>query len=872
RKRFEKGQLKGLETARLIAALHDEIVLAAYSYTTRHIFKNPDPELSGRLSICAVGGYGRVEMAPQSDVDLLFLHDHQSPSAPLERITEYMLYLLWDVGFRLGQSVHSIKTCLGLARTDQTVLTSLLDLRFLCGDKDLAQTLYRRFRRSTSRKGRHYIAAKLDERDKRHEQVDNSRYVIEPNIKEGKGGLRDLHVLYWIARYLDRDGLINDAQKAQNYADVGLFDDNAAQRFVRATDFLWRARIHLHFEAGRPVETLTFDRQVTLARKMGYGSGPAEEAVEQFMREYFMNARQVGALTRIACARLEADKSLVLPKGLDVFLPNSRRYMKEEGFILHYGRLMFADPVHTGENPALIMQLFEIAGRRNLDIHPDAFSVIQHNQNLIDNAFRRDSEIADIFLSIFETARAPYATMKLMNDSGVLGRYLLEFGNIVARTQFNMHHAYTVDEHTLRLISNFHNILTGQLVREHPQLTDVAKSLTREQRRTLYLACLLHDVGKGKGDQCIEGAKLARRACRRLSLPHTETENVAWLVRRHLDMSEAAQRRDISNPETVREFSYLAGSVERLQMLTLLTVVDMRSVGPGVWNDWKRALLQNLYNSTLAYLEGHTDIKPDSLAAATRMQLFEGLPEECVARIKPVTDDLKASYWTSYDLVELARHARFYDMAIKSGTDRAVHTRFAQHRDIAEIWTLTRNRPGLFADIARAISVPGAQVTGAELHTGLNGRVMNVFYLQNAGHTAFGRLDEALLDMLRKRVEASITGDLNKMRVQDRQPTRRERAIPVASKVKLVPMESGQFIVETESRDRPGLLHDIACVLRDSGLDVLSAHIEVVGTRAIDAFYVQPVESGETFSSCRWANVKTALLDVLRANEADKVA
>lgn len=869
---FDKGRIGGLETARLISALHDDIILSVYAFIIRHVVRGENRTQAERISICAVGGFGRGEMAPGSDIDILFLHEGRKPSAYAEQVTEFMLYMLWDMGLKVGQSVRSIQTCLALAKADQTVLTSLLDLRYLCGDLEFAQTLYNKFRGSLSRKGRAYIADKLEERNIRHTREGDSRYVIEPNVKEGKGGLRDLHVLYWIARYLDRDGVIIDAQNAQSYVDMGLFDEQAAQRFVHAADFLWRARIHLHFSAGRAVETLSFDHQIILCRKMGYASGPVEEAVEKFMREYFMNARQVGELTRIACAKLEADKSIVLPKGLDVFLPSSRRKVKDDGFVLDHGRLMFADPMQLREDPKLIIQLFEIAGRRNLDIHPDAFSAINFRRNLIDNGFRSDPEIAEIFLRIFKTSRAPYATMMIMNEAGVLGRYMLEFGGIVARTQFNMHHAYTVDEHTLRLINYFHDILLGEFEDVHPGLTSIVQNFTADQRQVIYLACLLHDTGKGKGDQCIEGAKLARDACRRLKLSHTDTETIAWLVRRHLDMSETAQRRDISSAETIEDFANTVGSLERLQMLTALTIVDMRSVGPGVWNDWKATLIRNLYYATENYLKGNQGMEPEALASATRVQLIEDLPAEQLSRIQPILDEMEASYWTSYDLVELTRHADFFDKFSQSGEEMAVHTRLARRRDITELWILTKDRPGLFADICYAISASGAQIMGAQLHTSKTGRVMNIFFLQNAEHLAFGRLDETLLQKLRTNVSESVKGHNSSYSINLPKRTRREQAIPVKPRVKFIPTESNLMIIETESRDRPGLLYDIACGLRENDLAVLSAHIEVIGTMAIDAFYVQLENSDSALTKTQKARIKSDLMDIFQIEETNKAA
>jgi len=620
-----------------------------------------------------------------------------------------------------------------------------LDLRFVTGDKELAADLYLKYGKFVSAgRGRNYISAKLEERDIRHEREGNSRYVIEPNIKEGKGGLRDLHVLYWIAKYIQTDMDIIDPQRAKDYVDMGLFGPNAATRFSRAADFLWRARIHLHLSAGRAHETLSFDRQTVLARKMGHASGEIEEAVEKFMREYFINAREVGALTRIACAKLEADNAIRLPAGLDRFLPNSRRAVKEDSFIIEHGRLNFKDDMQIREDPSLILKLFLIAGKRNLDIHPDALGAINFRRNLIDTDFRRDPENSKIFQDILLTAKAPYATLKVMTEAGVLGRYLLEFGGIVARTQFNMHHAYTVDEHTLRLVNYFHDILSGELEEE--------QRFTKSQKRILYMTCLLHDTGKGKGDQCIEGAQLGRRACRRLGLPQDEIDTVAWLIRRHLDLSETAQRRDISDPDTIAEFGQLVGSQDRLDLLYVLTVVDIRAVGPGIWNDWKGVLLRNLHGSTSRYLDGKAELAPAAKARAAREQLIERLPPAHAARITPFLDELGDQYWLNFSMAGLVRHARFFDDMVEAGEDIQSYTRRDRPRDITEIWVAARDRPELFTDMTKAIASTNAAIVGARLHTGPKiddraPRVMNVFYLQNTEGFAFGRKNDRALQL-----------------------------------------------------------------------------------------------------------------------------
>jgi len=865
RERFERGRLDGIETARLLAAVHDGIIIGLWKFAKRHMVPDNPKDLEA-LSLCAVGGYGRAEMAPESDVDLLFLTQSKTVSDYAKSLTEFILYMLWDLGLKVGHATRTVDQCLSLAKEDQTILTSLLDVRHLAGNEDLSESLYRKFRKMISRgKGRAYISEKLAERDERHTREGNSRYVIEPNIKEGKGGLRDLHVLYWITRYQDREGQIIDAQHGLDYTKLGLFDEKAAQRFRSAADFLWRTRHHLHWTAARPTEQLSFDMQVKLAPKMGHAVKEVEVAVERFMREYFINARGVGALTRIACAKLEAENAIRLPKSLDKFLPRSRRNLKNEDFIIDHGRLNFADPLTIRDNPSQILQLFETAGRRNIDIHPDAFREIDFRRNLIDREFRLNPENSDIFQTTLLGAKAPYATLKTMNEAGVLGRYLSEFGGIVSRTQFNMHHAYTVDEHTLRLIDNYDDLAKGRLEDIIPIATKVASEFTKEQRLTMMLACLLHDTGKGKGDQCIEGAQLAHKACNRLGISQEITDDVAWLVRRHLDMSETAQRRDISDPETIERFAKLMGSKRRLDLLLVLTVSDIRSVGPGIWNDWKATLLRGLYLAVQNYLEGREDLAPTAKAASRKEQLLERLPEGHAENIAPITKALPDHYWLGFSMAKMVMHARFFDTLLKAKhdplSDTATKTRVNPRRNVTELWVLTRNRIGLFRDLTLAITASGASITGASLNTAENGLVMNVFYLLGPDGEAFAGHSPHHLELLRDSSRKAALGKTEALAIPSGLKSRRAGAIPVRPKVGFpATQRSDTCIIEVQGRDRPGLLHALSAFLTDVGYDISSAHIEVVGAMAIDVFYLRCIGMNDQ----RKKMLRTGLLDILR--------
>ncbi|PHR91587.1 MAG: [protein-PII] uridylyltransferase [Robiginitomaculum sp.] len=852
---FEDGKLTGIEAATKMAALHDDLLRALFVYADTQMFPTSAPE---PVSLCAVGGYGRGEMAPFSDIDLLILNTDKQPSERCQNLSEYLLYMLWDLGLKVGHAVRTPEQSIALAREDHTVLSALLDLRLLAGTPEPAVELVDLLRKERTRaKTRAYITAKLAAREGRHNLAGNSRYVIEPNIKEGKGGLRDLHELYWISRFVygKKSNTTADAPLKPHgvsaYVRHGLLNALDADRFTEAAEFLWQVRHHLHYLAGRATESLSFDRQDALAVRMGYTEKTPEARVEAFMHTYFMTAREVGALTRIACAKLESQSEILLPQGLDRFLPTSRRGLKAPGFVLDHGRLNFSNPKALKKNPVLILRLFHIAGARNLDIHPDAFATLAQNMSLIDDEFRASKEACEIFLEILLKSAPPGAVLQTMNEASVLGAYLPEFGAIVASTQFNMHHAYTVDDHTISLIKFLHDLETDELAREHPHTTKFLKGFTERQRKCLYLACLFHDVGKSEGDQCLDGARMARQATSRMGLPDADSDTIAWLVRNHLEMSETAQRRDTSDPATIENFARTVGSVARLQMLTALTVVDIRAVGPGIWNDWKGELMRQVYDGALQYLlDGSYDPAQESVNSA--FDDLQGKLEDTTAKASaPMFKSLGESYWKNTPQDVQIAHATFFENAATAHTDvkvdaKAKNTK-ASHfvranlnrpKDVTELWILSRDRTHLFADIAGAIAINGASVTGAQLYTGEDGFVFNIFYLQNPEGLAFGRQTPARLAKLEATTLQALKGKLGNLALPPTQPSRRADAIPIHPRAAFVSSDKNSAIIEVSGRDRPGLLYDLGRTFDAHGLSIHSAHMEVLGPKAIDVFYV----------------------------------
>ncbi len=785
---------EGIEVATLYSTAADDLLTTLWRFTTEILYPAPNPSEAERLSLIAVGGYGRGVLAPFSDLDLLFLRPWKSIPRT-EQVIEFMLYVLWDLGVKVGQSARSLDDCLALSKSDMTVRTALLEARPLAGDETLAADLIARFRALVVKADpRPFIAAKLEERDLRHQKSGAVRYRVEPNVKDGKGGLRDLNTLFWIAR-----SLAPDSPLGARVMD-GLLTARERRTFEESFDFLWRVRAHLHLTAGRPEEKLTFDLQPEVARRMGWRGRGDEPAVERFMRRYFLVARDVGALTRAMSAKLEARQQKPT-MSLSRLIPGRKRQLGVEGFVEDAGRLSVTGPEVFAAAPENLLILFRTADEHDLDLHPDAFSAVSRSLSLVTPSLRRDPEATRAFLDILAHGQRPYRVLTLMNETGLLGRFLPEWGRIVGQTQFNMYHAYTVDEHTLQAIGIINDIWRGKLKADHPASTEIVHRI--DDFEALMLAMLLHDVGKG-GDrgQLEDGAIAARRACDRLGLDPRRTEFVVWLVRNHLALSDYAQKRDVSDPATVRAFTKLVGDPERLRTLLILTVADIRAVGPGVWNAWKGGLIRALYQRT----EG----------------VFRG---EDVTHADPLDD--------YPDLVARARaDGAAADAVAIQGDEK-------DERAATRVAVAARDRPGLFVDLAAALAAAGADVVGARVATAPDGTVLDVFELQDGGGAPYGRSEPRRLTRLIEGLEAAARGGVPVAPAPIAPHSPRRAAFDVRPTAMVDLDESPTAaVVEVSGADRPGLLADLARAFALHGLSIRSAHIAGFGERAVDSFYV----------------------------------
>ena len=853
--RLQQGA-DGLDTARLLAAVQDEVISALYDYTTTHVFRASNPTEGERIAISATGGYGRAVLAPSSDIDLLTLHAWKtSPHA--ENVAEYMLYAMWDMGLKVGHAFRTPDECVRLAQNDVTIKTSLLDMRFICGDADLFVDARETFEdKCVKGQDAQFIADKLAERNARHARQGDTRYVVEPNVKESKGGLRDLQTLYWIIKHMHGGTSLEEVMLASS------FTQQDYRRYIRAAEFFWTVRCHLHYLTGRAEERLSFDLQPEIAERMGYRDRGDQLGVERFMKRYFLAAKDVGSLTRILAAKLEVAQKKK-PEGWRRLLPRRpARPLPETGFTIEDGRISITGDEVFADDPVNMVRLFTLADREEIDVHPDALWAATHHLGKIRTETRRSPEGQAAFLdALLETSR-PALTLKRMNEAGVLGKIQPEFGAIVAQTQFNMYHHYTVDEHTLRAVETIAEIEHGR-TEEHRLAKEIFPLI--ENRRALYLAMLLHDTGKGQGDQQVEGAKMARRAARRLGLDKSESELIAWLVGNHLEMSDTAQKRDIGDPRTVSTFAEKVGDLEHLRLLYVLTVADIKAVGPGVWNAWKGQLLADLYHNTAAALRGgRTD-------EASVLTVLEQRAEERRAQLMELRGEIpelmlkmETAYWTGFDLDDLAWHA---DCAEQGG---GVFTRVRGQRGGLDLLVIGEDRIGLFGSLVGAIVARGANIVTANAFTSSDNEVIDSFILQTPQGDVFADQDPARVEKLVADVKQALAAEVEPGDLSSRRG-RREAAFIVNPMVQIRNNVSADYtVVDLSGRDRPGLLYDVATVLADANLSIRSAHVGSYGERVFDAFYVQ-TQSGEKLADeTVKSTLRRRLLALLGSDEPDE--
>ncbi|MFA7413054.1 MAG: [protein-PII] uridylyltransferase [Rhizobium sp.] len=859
---FEDGS--GLKCAQRISWLQDQIITLIFRFVVTHVHS----EIADKIAVSAVGGYGRGTLAPGSDIDLLFLLPPKL-SDNMHKTVEFVLYLLWDMGLKVGHATRTVEECIRLSKTDMTIRTAILETRYVCGREELVEELHRRFDHEvTSNTAPEFIAAKLAERDERHRKSGDSRYLVEPNVKEGKGGLRDLQTLFWIAKYKYH------VRDSGELVQLGVLSRQEWRLFHKADDFLWAVRCHMHYLTGKPEERLTFDIQPEIAQNLGYQSRPGLSAVERFMKHYFLVAKDVGDLTRIFCATLEEQQAKAAPgltAAIGRFANRPRKIPGTVEFIEDRGRIALANKDVFKRDPVALMRFFHVADIAGLEFHPDALTAVTRSLSLITNEFRENEEANRLFLAMLTSRRDPGQILRRMNEAGVLGRFIPEFGKIVSMMQFNMYHHYTVDEHLIRTVEVLSEIDQGKAEEVHPLAATLMPGI--EDRESLYVAVLIHDIAKGRQeDHSVAGARVARKLCPRLGLSPKQTELVAWLVDQHLSMSMVAQTRDLHDRKTISDFAEKVQSLDRLKMLLVLTVCDIRAVGPGVWNGWKGQLLRTLYYETeLLISGGFSEVSRKERAKHAAEQLEKALGDWSEKDRKVYTKLHYEPYLLSVPLEDQVRHAHFIRQADESGQGLATMVRTHSFHAITEITVLAPDHPRLLSIIAGACAAAGANIADAQIYTTSDGRALDTILVNREFPIDEDEMRRGAT--ISKMIEDVLSG---RKRLPEVIATRSKgkkgnKTFPVQPHVTISNTLSNKFtVIEVECLDRIGLLAEITAVLSDLSLDIQSARITTFGEKVIDTFYVNDLIGQKITNENRQASI-AARLKAVMADQADEL-
>ena len=811
-----------------------------------------------KVAVVAGGGYGRGELFPYSDIDILFLYDHKNEGQAAE-IVEQILYILWDLGFKVGQAHRTIKEALELAKNDITIRTNLLDARLIAGDGELFTNFEARFDAELIKgKELEFVEAKLAERDTRHIRFGDSRYMLEPNVKEGKGGLRDAHTLWWLVRAAYGVASIGEL------VEKGLVSREEFKAFEKAQSFLCSVRAHLHYIAGRAEDRLTFDYQHALAVAMGFSHPSINRTIERFMRRYFASVRTVGSTTRVFCSLLEDEKKRK-PRNPFASLWNIKwglNYFKLDGQRLNVRYDDIFEKI-----PFAMLELFHVAQKHNLDIHPHALKLIANNLHRIDDELRSDPKANEIFLEILLSKKLAENTMRQMSDSGVLGRFIREFGRVIGQTQFNMYHVFTVDEHTLVALGIMHAVESGLLKKELPMASDIIQRIAL--KRVLYLALFCHDIAKGQGgDHSVLGEKVAMRLAKRFGFTDDEAQTTGWLVRNHLLFSNTATKRDLNDPKTVQDFVAKVQSPERLKLLLVLTVADIRAVSPHAWNNWKAGLLRELYiRAEQCMGTGKIELKEtqENLFIEDLKKLLIGWNEKEILHYQ---QQGTPNFWTS---VSPSRHAVIANMvraAENSAHPLLIDTQHDYENSVTEIIVCTLDSHGLFSKVAGAMSLAGANIISAKIFTLKNGIAVEIFQIQDLSGEVFDNAGR--LAKMSVYIEQVLSSELNlEKEFKNRSVARkiqhsRSKSVPLLGQV-LVDNEASHIhsVIELMARDRTGLLHDVTRVIAGLGLSIATAHISTYGTQVADVFYVKDNFGMKIANATKTKQIREKLLEVV---------
>jgi len=805
------------------------------------------------VAIVALGGYGRNELCPYSDIDLMFLYKPRNKSFTKD-VTEKLLYLLWDLNFEVGHSVRTIDECLELSveeDEDTTILTSLLDSRFIFGDQELYKDFQKRlFYDLLPGISYKFIQSKIKENEERINKFGRSIYLIEPNVKEGEGGLRDIHYALWIAQAKFKVKSFNELLPK------GILLEKELGTFEKGLNFLLLIRSELHYLSERREDRLGFEFQEKVAKFLGFKDAELP-AVERFMRIYYLRANEISEQSKRLIERCVTEPRAKIRTPKTVHL--------EYGFIIQSGMLSVSSADIFKEDPANLMRAFEYADKHELRMNSYLVDLIREgvSRTTIDESVRNNTEFNASFFRLLKRGKNVADTLFEMNRLRLLGYFIPEFGKIVCMGQHDAYHVYTVDVHSIFMVREIENLINYKYDEEFPLLTKTAESVM--QRHVLYLACLFHDMGKGEGrNHAQKGAAMIPKISKRMGLSKEDSEQLEFLVKHHLIMTHFSQRRDIHDFSLIARFARSVKTLETLSLLYLLTFADVRSVGPDVWTNWKGMLLKELYIRTVNILEQGEFKKEEPKDRLKRVteDVIKILGKKVGKRdVKNILSKMPDSYFLGFSPRKIASHVEFID---KSKEIIGFDLSFYPNQEFDELTIWGMDEPGIFSRFCGVIRASGFNILGARIATRSDGRILDVFYVNRLGKSS-GREDE-ILKKLDRNLNGVLSGKLDLEKLVAKRKKERssyDKTIPhYPTRIEVDNEASDKdTIIDVYTYDRGGLLYDITKTIKELNLSIEYAKISTKVDQVVDAFYVVDDKGEKITDAERIEDIKTAIFN-----------
>ncbi len=856
-----RNGMDSLEVVSQLTRLMDELIDFVYRRAAKDTEKRGLKQ-DNRLVLMALGSYGRRELAPHSDMDLIFLLPEKVTDWSKE-FTEMVLYTLWDTGLDVGYSTRSLSECMALAPENYDVLTSLLDARYLQGNLDLFSNFRKEFRRKVLNKiGSRFVTTKLELMEKRLKKHGGTIYVLEPNLKEGMGGLRDLHTAMWVAKVLFG---ADDLEKLCNIKELNVLDEKDLQLLKGSFEFLMRVRCELHFASNAARDLLSMERQPYLAERFGIKGRRGVLAVERFMQTYYSHAGQVHHITGSIIKR-----SIERKKRSPRILTRWKEKDLGRGFFSRGGEIhTTTDPLKFFQRyPGRMLKAFRLFQESNLELSPEVALAVRRSLKLVNNEFRKRKRGRDAFFRIMSDERRLYETLLLMNELGFLKKYIPEFAPIFCKMQHDYYHTYTVDEHSIRAVRELVDL---------PLASDSSLELyqevyreTKANRLLLFFTILLHDVGKGSGaNHADKGAVMAMRAAKRMGMSREDVDDMGFVIKHHLLLSHVAQRRDLHEERTILEVANLMGSPRRLKLLFLLTMADLKAVGPGVWNEWKASLLAELFLEAARAIEGGGAFREDlsKRIEKTRAKVTKALADEFDPRL--VQAELDALSERAYAVYRPRALGQFVALHLKIGNRPVITSwRRARRGGYTELFIVAQDQPGFFSRIAGVLTANNVNILGAQLLTRNDGVVFDLLYVTDNVMKPIS--DRMKFRMVNRELAKVVGGELDvdkllKARRLSLPLDRRERAaMPAATRVDIDNSVSDSFtVIDIYTTDRIGLLYAITSSLASSNLSIYTAKVSTKVDQAVDVFYVADLKGNKLVDEKEIEAVRNTLMHAL---------